>query len=143
MRALRRRRTARACPGHELALTTGNGKPPVRGAEAEELACRHLQQQGLYLVERNYRCQRGEIDLIMRDGASMVFVEVRYRRSTRFGSGAESIDRRKQAKLAAAALHYLQSHRDAAKCPARFDVVSITSNGNRYEIDWIRNAFET
>ncbi|MDX1252118.1 MAG: YraN family protein [Gammaproteobacteria bacterium] len=142
MRALRRWRAARACSGHEPALTTGHGKPPVRGAEAEELACRHLQKEGLLLVERNYRCQRGEIDLIMRDGASMVFVEVRYRRSVRFGSGAESIDRRKQAKLAAAALHYLQSHRNAAKCPARFDVVSIAPDVSGSRIDWIKNAFE-
>lgn len=128
---------ARVCP-----LTSGSGKPPVRGAEAEERACRYLQQQGLHLVERNYRCQRGEIDLIMRDGASMVFVEVRYRRSARFGSGAESIDRRKQAKLVAAASHYLQAHREAAKRPARFDVVSIAPDGNGNEINWIRNAFE-
>jgi len=115
------------------------------GQAAEDLACRYLQDQGLHLIERNYRCKRGEIDLVMRDASSVVFVEVRYRRNHRFGSGAESVNRGKQAKLIATALHYLQSNKAAAKSPARFDVVSITLEGmpgHTAEIQWIKNAFD-
>ncbi len=113
----------------------------MRGGEAEDLACRYLLERGLQLVERNYHCPCGEIDIVMRHAGSIVFVEVRYRRSARFGSGAESIDRRKQAKLTATALHYLQSHRAAAKCPARFDVISISPGAEHDEVLWIQNAF--
>lgn len=115
------------------------------GQAAEDLACRYLQDQGLHLIERNYRCKRGEIDLVMRDTSSVVFVEVRYRRNHRFGSGAESVDRHKQAKLTATALHYLQSNKAAAKSPARFDVVSVSVQGksaHTAEIQWIKNAFD-
>jgi len=92
------------------------GKNPKKdtGNRAEATACDYLQRQGLKLVERNYLCKRGEIDLIMRDGQDTVFVEVRYRRSDRFGSSAESVDWRKQAKLLATAEHYLQQHPKAA-----------------------------
>ena len=75
------------------------GKPkPSRpgGAEAEDLACAWLQARGLRLLERNYRSRRGEIDLIMQDGEQLVFVEVRYRASNRYGSAAESITSAKQ-----------------------------------------------
>lgn len=115
------------------------------GQAAEDLACRYLQGQGLHLIERNYRCKRGEIDLVMRDTSSVVFVEVRYRRNRRFGSGAESVDRHKQAKLTATALHYLQSNKAAAKSPARFDVVSVSvqgKSGDTAAIEWIKNAFD-
>ena len=123
----------------------GNSIATSIGQAAEDLACHYLQDQGLHLIERNYRCQRGEIDLVMRDISSMVFVEVRYRRNNRFGSGAESVNRYKQAKLIATALHYLQSHKAAAKSPARFDVVSVTLPGEAAhtpEIQWIKNAFD-
>lgn len=126
-------------------MPLANVKPPTRGQEAEDLACRYLQERGLHLLERNYRCKRGEIDLVMRDTASIVFVEVRYRRSTRFGSGAESVDRHKQAKLTAAALHYIQANKTASRCPARFDVISITADPRQEqqaEIQWIKNAFD-
>ena len=115
------------------------------GQAAEDFACHYLQDQGLLLIERNYRCKRGEIDLVMRDASSVVFVEVRYRRNIRFGSGAESVNRHKQAKLIATALHYLQSNKAAAKSPARFDVISITLQGvpgHAAEIQWIKNAFD-
>lgn len=113
------------------------------GREAEEAACRFLESQGLKLLERNYRCTHGEIDLVMQHGDSTVFVEVRYRRSTRFGTGAETVDARKQAKLSATAQHYLLTHRAAARRPSRFDVVSVVENAGNGAIDWIRNAFDT
>lgn len=112
-----------------------------QGADAEALACRHLSAHGLSLVQRNYHCARGELDLIMRDGVELVFVEVRFRKHDHFGSGAESVDRRKQTKLIAAALHYLQ-HTQQHKQPCRFDVVAITPRGPSHTIDWIRDAFQ-
>ena len=92
-------------------------------------------------VSRNYRCRRGEIDLVMRDVRTLVFVEVRRRRSRRFGGGLESVDQRKQARLTAAAEHYLATHRVSVDCPCRFDVVAIDGPPRRTTIEWVRDAF--
>jgi putative endonuclease len=120
------------------------GKNPKKdtGNHAEAAACDYLQRQGLQLVERNYLCKRGEIDLIMRDGKNTVFIEVRYRRNDRFGSSAESVDWRKQAKLLATAEHYLQQHPKAAKSACRFDVVALTTENSQQKIHWITDAFQ-
>lgn len=115
--------------------------PGERGQEAEAAACRFLVDHGLELITRNYRCRHGEIDLIMRDGRAVVFVEVRYRGNRRFADGAETIDRRKQSKLVATALHYLQSHPGAAARQARFDVVAIAPDSGENQFHWIPNAF--
>jgi putative endonuclease len=108
----------------------------VLGEAKEELARRHLEGQGLRLLARNHRCRHGEIDLVMRDGATLVFVEVRYRSSERFGGAAQSVDAHKQRRLIAAAGHYLQGHPTTLAC--RFDVLAIGADDR---IDWIRNAF--
>lgn len=112
-----------------------------RGIAAEENACRHLQGHGLQLIERNYRSPHGEIDLIMREGRTTVFVEVRLRNNPAFGSGADSVTARKQAKITATALHYLQQHTQLNRHPARFDVVSINDR-EQTAIEWIKNAFQ-
>lgn len=109
----------------------------LTGAEAESLACRHLERAGLTLVTRNYRCPRGEIDLVMDDRGTRVFVEVRFRHSSRFGSPAESVDAHKQARLLAAARHYLLEHREEPAC--RFDVVSVMPGD---AVEWLRDAFQ-
>lgn len=108
----------------------------LNGVEAEDAALRFLTRQGLRLQQRNYVCRMGEIDLIMRDGATLVFVEVRMRRSHTFGSAAESITPRKRSRLAAAARHYLASAHEMPAC--RFDAVLIDGNGNP---EWIKDAF--
>ncbi len=113
------------------------------GQLAEAEACEYLQQQGLRLLERNYHCRHGELDLIMTDGKSTVFIEVRYRSNTDYGSGAETVNRRKQQKLIATASYYLQNNRQLAQQPARFDVISMTQATNRFSIDWIQDAFQT
>jgi putative endonuclease len=129
-------------------MTPGNSKAGKgnSGKHAEDAACHYLQGQGLTLVERNYGCPRGEIDLIMRQADTTVFVEVRFRRTIRYGSGAESVDWRKQEKLRTTAAHYLQQHPKAAKGACRFDVVSLTANAaaetGHYHIDWISDAFQ-
>jgi putative endonuclease len=78
----------------------------------------------------------------MQEARITVFVEVRYRRSIRFGSGAESVDRHKQEKLLTTAQHYLQQHPKAAQGACRFDVVSLTTQNEQHRIDWIPDAFQ-
>jgi putative endonuclease len=93
------------------------------GQQAEQVACDFLLSKGMSLLEKNYFCSLGEIDLIMNDKKTIVFVEVRYRRTARFGSEAETVDRHKQKKLVATAADYLQQNPKAAKNPCRFDIV--------------------
>lgn len=112
------------------------------GQQAEESACQHLVSQGLTLLTRNYRCPCGELDLVMRDGQHIVFVEVRYRRHSHFGGGIESVTRSKKTKLIATALHYLQAHRLGNRNPARFDVIAMAPSDDTNGIQWIRNAFD-
>ena len=108
------------------------------GAQAEQLASQYLQHQGLKLLHANFRCRFGEIDLIMQDGDTHVFVEVRLRSSNTFGGAAASIDARKQAKLVKTAKHYLSNLQNMPPC--RFDVVLMQSSDMR-QIEWIKNAF--
>ena len=109
-----------------------------RGYAAETLASKYLKDHGLQLVTRNFLCRRGEIDLVMRDAETLVFVEVRFRKDSRFGTPQETVDANKIHKLQLAAQHYMQKH--SVTSPVRFDVVAITGE-NRYTIDWIQNAF--
>ena len=105
------------------------------GARAEEQAARFLAGRGLKILARNYRCRGGEIDLVCRDGATLVFVEVRLRTNRDFGGAAASITPAKQRRIALAANHYLAG-KPLPAC--RFDAVLL--DGTR--IDWIRNAFD-
>ena len=108
-----------------------------KGQLAEQSACDFLSQQGLSLVQRNYLCRVGEIDLVMLDGQTLVFVEVRARSHDRYGDGAMSVIASKQRKLLKACSHYLVSHGKYDKIPCRIDVVSLDNQGN---IEWIKNA---
>ena len=114
----------------------------VRGRAAEERALRFLEARGYTLVRRNYCCRLGEIDLVMRDGDSLVFVEVRARGRDDFGSAASSIGAAKQRRLALAARHFLMTHPRAAELPARFDVVAISGADGENPPRWIRAAFD-
>ncbi|RYF04179.1 MAG: YraN family protein [Oxalobacteraceae bacterium] len=106
------------------------------GDAGEDAALLHLQQHGLTLVERNFSCRGGELDLVMRDGATVVFVEVRRRASGAFGGAAATIGRAKQARLQAAANTWLQRYRMPPAC--RFDVVAIDGG----VLSWLRNAID-
>ncbi len=108
------------------------------GAEAERIAATFLQQQGLILLENNYSCRYGEIDLIMRDGKTLVFVEVRMRSNHQFGGAAASITPAKQQKLKHTAEHYLQQRRVPA---CRFDAI-LMSEPKIEAIEWVKNAFD-
>ena len=114
----------------------------LRGAHAEDLACDFLLGKGLRLVARNYRCRRGEIDLIMQDRDNLVFVEVRYRRQSRYGSGLESVTQSKQRRIVHCAAHYLHCHPQSAQRAARFDVVALRPDTDSIRIEWIRHAFD-
>ena len=108
-----------------------------RGRVAEDLALSFLLAQGLALGVRNYRCRGGELDLVMKDGDQWVFVEVRYRRTSVFGSPQATVNAAKQRRIALAAARFLSRHPDD---PARFDVVAVSGDPPR--IEWIRDAFE-
>jgi len=91
------------------------------------------------LLTKNWRCRSGELDLIMRDKDTVVFVEVRYRRSNRFGGAAQSVDSHKQRKLARSAQQFLQQHSLLNSSPCRFDVIAMSAGTSP---QWIKNAFE-
>lgn len=112
----------------------------AQGSIAENLACQYLETRGLVLVARNVRYRGGELDLIMREGETLVFVEVRSRRQSTYGTPAESVTPTKQQRLIHAASLYLQ--RQALDPPCRFDVVAILQDGSAPRIDWIRDAFQ-
>jgi putative endonuclease len=106
------------------------------GRIGEDRALAHLHAQGLTLVERNFLCKAGEIDLVMQDGAWLVFVEVRRRASGRFGGAVFSITPAKQQRLLRAAQLYLLRYKNLPPC--RFDLVAI--DGER--LSWIQNMLE-
>lgn len=108
----------------------------LRGESAEEQAFRFLVDNGLEPVTRNFRCKQGELDLIMLDNQTLVIVEVRFRKTDKYGSAVESVTRTKQSRIIAATHIYLSTHKTSR--PIRFDVVAISGNG---QIDWIKNAF--
>lgn len=111
------------------------------GRAAEAFTCSYLQDRGLALLARNYRSPFGEIDLVMRDNATLVFIEVRQRRSEEFGTPAETVDARKQARLRATAAHYLQQRPQESQKPCRVDIVAITDEPRGQRIEWLRDAF--
>ncbi|MGL5030236.1 MAG: YraN family protein [Aeromonas sp.] len=113
--------------------------PPMsKGQHFEQVAEHWLQAQGLQLVARNYRCRGGEIDLIMHQGQTLVFVEVRYRATASHGGAASSVTHSKQRKIVLAARHYLKQHAiNEAHQACRFDVIAFEGN----QPTWLQNAF--
>jgi putative endonuclease len=111
------------------------------GNEGEDAALAYLKRSGLKLIARNYRCKAGEIDLIMLDGKTLALIEVRFRATPDFGGPAASVTWRKQRRIIAAARHLLLTHAELRRCPARFDVVGISSGSHGPEIEWIKAAF--
>lgn len=109
------------------------------GKEAERSAETWLISQGLHLIQRNMRCRVGEIDLIMCDGNTLIFIEVRHRRNMDFGGAAVSVDWRKQRKLLRAARFFLAANPNWSTYPCRFDIIAFEGNNTPL---WYRNAFE-
>lgn len=121
------------------------------GQQTEAIAAGYLQRHGLKILYTNYRCKVGEIDLICKDGNThLVFVEVRYRKSTLFGGALESITFQKQQKLARTAAYFLKCHSWASPLFCRFDVIALSPKkharmadicSDSLDILWLKNAF--
>ena len=114
---------------------SNNDTTSTTGQRAENQAARFLEQRGLVIVTRNYRCRGGEIDLICRDGKTQVFVEVRLRRNPHFGGAAASITPAKQRRIVLAAQHYLTTQ-GKSDCDCRIDCILLDGN----TIEWFRDA---
>ena len=111
-----------------------------KGFYVEQQACLYLKQQGMKFVTRNFQRRGGEIDLIMLDGSTLVFVEVRFRRSGRFGSAIESVNAPKQQRIIQTAGLFLQQS-DIAYHSCRFDVIAVSPADSGLDIQWIQDAF--
>lgn len=113
-----------------------------KGLYFEQLAKHYLQQQQLTCIAQNVHSKFGEIDLIMLEQTTYVFVEVKYRKQTHFGHAAEMVSYQKQQKIRKTAAFYLQQQAlNAYNTPCRFDIVSIEGDANNPEIHWLKNAF--
>jgi len=111
------------------------------GEKSENLAAWYLKQNGYKIIEQNYRNRMGEIDIIAQDGKTIVFVEVKSRRSVRYGSPKFAVTPKKQRTISRVALYYLKTtNQTGAK--ARFDVVAIISNRDEPQIEMVKNAFD-
>ena len=132
-----RRRRFDGRPGNPV------GRPgPRKGSEAEKLACGYLEARGLTRLASNFRCRYGELDLVMRDGAQLVVVEVRSRRSDRHGAPEASINHRKRRSLMRAAQCFIRDNPQFNGMMLRFDVVGVLTEATRARFRWIRNALQ-
>jgi len=107
------------------------------GRLGEDRAERFLKKQGFKILSRNFRCPIGEIDIIAMDGQTLVFIEVKTRRSDRFGTAIEAVDSKKIAKLKKLALYYIKNYYKAEP-PVRFDIIGVSGDG---EIYYVKGAF--
>ena len=107
------------------------------GTKYEVLAAEYLKEQGIRVIEQNYRCPQGEIDIIASDGRYLLFVEVKYRSNTDKGYPAEAVTAAKQRRIRKTARYYQWEHRLPEEIPIRFDVISILGR----ELQYIQNAF--
>lgn len=120
-------------------------EPPLdrraRGDAVEAAALAFLEARGLRLLARNAHARGGELDLVMRDGDGLVFVEVRFRANAAFGGGAASVDARKRRKLVHAAQLFLHRHPQHAGAPCRFDVIDASGDPDAPRLTWLQDAF--
>jgi len=112
----------------------------IYGFKQENIALKFLKKRGLKLIEQNYNTKLGEVDLIMREGNTIIFIEVRYRRSSAYGSACESVTYYKQQKIIKASTVYLQRNNLYDRVNIRFDIIAISSD-SIHPIEWVKNAF--
>jgi len=127
-----------------VGLLSAGGKTAnrARGHQVERLAEGWLRARGLRPLRRNYHCRQGELDLIMTEGETLVFVEVRHRSGSGFGDGIDSITRNKRRRVVRAARHFLARNPRCAQRVCRFDVVGMEGALSAPRFEWIRNAFD-
>lgn len=114
---------------------------PQIGKRFQDVAEAYLRKQGFHVVQRNFRCALGEIDLIVRDRRTLVFVEVKSRASARHGSAATAVTSQKQRQISRVAVYFLKMHR-ALATKARFDVIAVDDTDTSPRLRWIPGAFE-
>ncbi|NOX08397.1 MAG: YraN family protein [Gammaproteobacteria bacterium] len=114
------------------------------GKQAEQYAYQLLLQQGLQIIEQNWYCRQGEIDLIAQTNDTLIFIEVRYRTRSDYGNGAESVHYHKRRKIISCARYYIHTHPAVEKCMIRFDVFSMSrDSAGEFSSHWIQDAFQT
>ena len=113
----------------------------IFGEKGESIAVRYLKKKGYKILEKNYRTKLGEIDIIAKDKDTLVFVEVKSRRSWQFGNPKAAVTPAKQRTISKVALYYLKT-KDRSNAKARFDVVTITATRDKSQIEIVKNAFE-
>jgi uncharacterized protein (TIGR00252 family) len=132
------------CPEHRAAFIDGVLSPTNKdkGRAGEDMAEKLLMAEGLEVLDRNWRCPRGELDIVAQDGHTLAFVEVKYRESGRFGSPCEAVNKAKRRNIAELAANYLrQKGRAGARC--RFDVVEIVKRGTSFDVSYMKGAFSS
>jgi len=113
-----------------------------KGKVTEEFAKNYLEQHGLIFIDSNVHCRQGEIDLIMRDDDTFVFVEVKYRKNNHFGGAISAVSQSKQQKIKHCVAFFLhKANLNEYNTPCRFDVIALEGNINQPEITWLKNAF--
>ena len=112
------------------------------GDGRELLACKYLEKQGVKILERNFRCRFGEVDIIAKDGKYLCFTEVKYRSDDRFGEPFEAVDHKKQKHICKVSSFYLYSKYKSSDIPVRYDVVAISQKDDIFTFTWIKNAFD-
>jgi putative endonuclease len=119
----------------------------TKGFEIETYVSEYLAKQGINIIERNFSCKMGEIDIIATHKNSeqeniLIFIEVRYRANTFFGSASESVSYAKQKKLIRTAQYYLMRNPWGQKLNCRFDIIGVSLKNNQPVIEWIEHAFQ-
>ncbi|MBL4941795.1 MAG: YraN family protein [Colwellia sp.] len=113
-----------------------------RGQITEAFAKQYLIQQGLVFIDNNVYCRQGEIDLVMQDGATFVFVEVKYRKNNHFGGAISAISKTKQNKIKHCVAFFLhKANLNEYNTPCRFDVIALEGDINQPQVTWLKNAF--
>lgn len=111
------------------------------GRSIEDLAVEYLQNAGIITLHRNFRCKYGEVDIIAKDQTTLVFIEVRYRKNAAFGHPMETVTFNKQQKIIATAQYFLLIRNWANTLACRFDVIAVLPAQNKFNIEWIKDAF--
>ena len=112
------------------------------GDDTESLACEYLKSQGVRILERNFRCRLGEVDIIARDGKYLCFIEVKYRKDDSFGKPEEAVSLNKIKHICKVSTFYLYSKYKSLDVSVRYDVIAISPKEKMLSFKWIKNAFE-
>lgn len=111
------------------------------GTRYEEMACDYLHKNGVHMLEKNFRCRQGEIDIIGQDKETLVFFEVKYRATMKNGAAEEAVTPEKQRKICRTADYYRYCHNYGEDRPIRYDVIAINGKGTEMTLVWYQNAF--